>query len=204
MKYARWMVVVLIGVGLRAQAIPVEWRIADGGNGHYYEYVPDLRPWSDAATAADGAGYGGADGHLVTITSAAENDFLSDYLLNLSGAGREIWIGLTDSETYGGTESSGQPNPAVDGWVWVTGEPVAFTFWHSGQPDDWAGGEDFGLIDTAYGNTRWNDGKDYWTCPYVVEYESPSAVPDRGSAAGLLGLGIAVLAAAKRRQGLAC
>src|SRR5262249_15632204 len=50
----------------------VQWRVADGGNGHYYQAVstPGGITWEAAQAAAVGMG-----GYLATITSAAENAF---------------------------------------------------------------------------------------------------------------------------------
>ena len=54
----------------------VEWKIADGGNGHYYEAIDAFTRigWAEANTAADALG-----GHLATITSQAENTFVCSY-----------------------------------------------------------------------------------------------------------------------------
>ena len=51
----------------------VEWRVADGGNGHWYEGVAvaaDIS-WDAAKVACESRG-----GHLATLTSPAEDDFL--------------------------------------------------------------------------------------------------------------------------------
>src|SRR5207248_589334 len=70
-------------------------------NGHNYLFVSTLTTWNLARDYCASLG-----GHLVTITSPAENTFVQ----NLAGAG-DKWMGLTDS--------------AVEGtFVWITGEPV--------------------------------------------------------------------------------
>ena len=48
----------------------VQWRVEDGGNGHWYEFirVPSGVCWNAARTSAEAAG-----GHLATINSSAEN-----------------------------------------------------------------------------------------------------------------------------------
>jgi hypothetical protein len=49
------------------------------GNGNHYDLVLDYRvSWSDARDAAEATDFMGVSGHLVTITSAAENQFISD------------------------------------------------------------------------------------------------------------------------------
>ncbi len=62
-------------------------------------------------------------GHLVTISDAAENAFVND--LN----GGDWWLGLSDVDTEGQ-------------FVWVTGEPLTFTNWDPGQPDNNSGLQD--------------------------------------------------------------
>ena len=60
----------------QAEATPIQF----GSN--YYEYIPDEAiSWSAASTAASAGTFLGAQGHLATVTSAGENNFL----LGLSG-----------------------------------------------------------------------------------------------------------------------
>src|SRR5437870_7980126 len=96
----------------------IQWQVADGGNGHYYELVGDYNDpaqrwnWQDAKVLAESREHLGMFGHLVTITSAAEDLFI----VSLHADSKwPTWIGLTDSEDYGGSESFGQTDPLVDG-----------------------------------------------------------------------------------------
>ena len=62
---------------------------------------------------------------------------------------------MTDDENYGGIESSTLSDPAVDGWSWVTGEPVAYTNWFTvGEPND---SGDYVTIGTGAKVGGWND-----------------------------------------------
>ena len=159
----------LIGPGAAADA--VQWKVEDGGNGHFYEVVPGEISWPDANVAALRLN---RFSHLATITSQGENDFVTS-LLQPSGFG---WLG--------GIQTAGALSPS-DGWRWVTGEPFAFTNWAAGEPNDLPFDEIFLEINwTGF----WNDccGPPDVTRPlYVAEWVPiPSAVWLFGS--GLLGL----------------
>ena len=128
-------------------------------NGHYYGIVTGQRDWQQAQTHAQTQELSGAPGHLVTITSAAENDFLMANLLEPAAADL-IFIGLSDVDVEGL-------------FRWVTGEPITFTRWTGGQPDN-AGPT--GNEDTVYTerNTdwEWNDVRsDFSVAAYVVEFD---------------------------------
>ena len=59
----------------------VSWDRDEGGNGHYYQIVPLSGNWTDADAFADGLTFNGMPGHLVTITSESERDFIQSFLL---------------------------------------------------------------------------------------------------------------------------
>jgi hypothetical protein len=179
------LVISLVG---RAQAALVEWSIADGGNGHFYEAIaaPEPITWDVANEAATAAG-----GYLVTITSQAENDFIFNLIddpiywypsLNLRGP----WIGSFQPE--------GSPEPD-GGWSWITGEPFIYSNWDSGQPSEWNNNNEnrihFG--NKAYRTSTWNDvPQDF---PEVISYVIE--VPEPGT---ILLLGMSGLALLRRRR----
>ena len=111
-------------------------------NGHSYYRSTGSAVWTTARTNCSNMG-----GHLVTITSAGEQNFL--YTLWPSG-----WIGLTDEVTEGT-------------WKWVTGETYSYTNWNSGEPNN-SGNEDYVQFVT---NGRWNDLNNNSSLPYVLEFE---------------------------------
>jgi hypothetical protein len=134
-------------------AEPVEWRVQDGGNGHWYRYVSDMSiGWDAAATQATLVG-----GHLATITSVSENSFVFNYLNSVSA-----WVdvrgpflgGYQDRNATGYSEPTG-------GWKWVTNEPWASTNWSAfgfDEPNDDFGVEDALTTDNRFGGTAvWND-----------------------------------------------
>lgn len=128
-----------------------------GNTWNVYELVPLPMTWADAHQAAisrpDPTG-GTAIGHLVTLTSLAENNFV----YTQAGGGGDRWIGLTDrfGVAPGATESLFQPDPLNQGWAWVTGEPFTFQNWGAGEPNDASAGEDGGQL---RGDGLWNDNE---------------------------------------------
>ncbi len=92
-------------------ALPVQWAVKDGGNGHWYEFVLDWKAtWNDARTAAATSVYGGMTGYLVTITSVAENTFVRRVATEQYPFKKptNVHIGLSDEGSEGD-------------WVWHTG-----------------------------------------------------------------------------------
>jgi hypothetical protein len=139
--------------------------------GSCYEQVQDPGiPWTDAKTAAEALSYNGVHGHLATITSQAENDFITNNLRESTFGG--YWIG--------GFQPPGSPEPAGN-WQWVTGEPFVYTNWRPGEPNNVTGSEDNLVIDLPAPNEFagfWNDeGFLFNISGYVVEYDKTAGVP---------------------------
>jgi hypothetical protein len=145
--------------GVMAQ--PVQWRVEDGGNGHWYEYISTPALWTEAKFIAENNG-----GHLVTIGSAAEGSFVRTL------GSTVCWIGLfQDPRATDYWEPAG-------GWRWLTGEPLSYTNWRintNGQPNEpndlmGQGGENWAILD---GNgTTWNDVRNGEPFAYCVEYSA--------------------------------
>ena len=98
----------------------VQWKLENGGNGHWYATTssPGVS-WSDAASMS--ALRGGA---LATLTTAQENNFVVA-AFQASGP-RYPWIGLRQSPDA--VEPGG-------GWAWVSGEPLSWTNWSPSEPN---------------------------------------------------------------------
>jgi hypothetical protein len=163
---------VFIGLANSLSATPVVWDVGAGGNGHTYEaiLVPGGITWSQAKTASEGAG-----GHLATIDSEAENDFVyalidSDSYWKFSSAWDGPWLG--------GTQLPGSVEPA-GGWQWVTGEAFTFLKWASGQPNNSGGNQDSLHFWGASTRTRfWDDDRSITTMNgYVMEIDTQQTVP---------------------------
>jgi hypothetical protein len=152
--------------------------VYDPDDGHWYQAVRVSGgiTWPDAAAAA-AISYAGYPGHLVTITSAAENQFLVSHLPLSAG----------DHWRVGGYRNPSNPadSAPADGWRWVTGEPWGSTNWHAGEPTKpYGGGDD--VLDIR-GDGTWSHTGD-WVLGggYLVEFEprpiTPSPPPRAGAA----------------------
>ena len=108
-------------------ATPIQWRVADGGNDHFYNVVGVTKgiSWADANAAAIARGSGW---HLVTITSAAENAFV----FNLVAGKPQFWACCTGGNAQG--PWLGATKTGTGDFQWVTGEPFSYTNWTPGQP----------------------------------------------------------------------
>ena len=151
----------------------VLWRLNDGGNGHVYEVVavPGRIDWLNANRKAIALG-----GYLATITSEAENDFVT----NLVDEVREYWVwtgGGLFGPWLGGVQPPGSPEPG-GGWQWVTEEAFGFADWAKEpiNPNDQNGTEDricFVLPRTApWSGPAWSDeSASKRLAAYIVEYD---------------------------------
>jgi hypothetical protein len=109
----------IAGVARAQSTQAVEWKVSEGGNGHWYCPVasPGLS-WNAAAINAQDQG-----GYLATLTSSGENAFV---VSKFGGTTSRPWIGLFQ-----------RPDAAepASGWEWTTGEPVTWTNWSPGEPN---------------------------------------------------------------------
>jgi hypothetical protein len=107
----------------------VQWRVADGGNGHWYriDLIAEGASWTQCKSQSASIG-----GHLATITSASENSFLSS-LVGTSGP----WFSRRgNAAVFDGPWIGGFRETIQSPWQWVSGEPWEFTAWCSNQPSD--------------------------------------------------------------------
>ena len=97
----------------------------------------------------------GLGGHLVTITSEEENQFVLQKLMEFSGGSNHLWIGLDDLNQDGNFE-------------WVTGEELSYEKWSSGPATGLA-------VEMESNSGEWrpnsaDDNQDYRR--YMLEIES--------------------------------
>ncbi|MFN0076133.1 MAG: family 16 glycoside hydrolase [Prosthecobacter sp.] len=146
-------------------AAPAITTLIETFGGHRYQFVPGSFTWQEAKTKAESMG-----GHLATVTSKEENDWLLLTYKNLLPAvNRNIWLGAIES-------ASGA------GWKWVTGEPFAFTGWVENEPNGVKGGggqvgHPFMLNLYSFRETvGWNDSSTHFSqsrdnIGFIIEWE---------------------------------
>lgn len=123
-------------------------RVTDPMTGVCYIYFSTEVDWTAARDACLGI-----DAHLAVSTSQAENDVFSP-LVGLLDA----WVGGNDITTE-------------DAWVWITGEPMLYTNWREGEPNDNGVdnmGEDCMIIEGDNGGL-WDDRTCTNTYGYICE-----------------------------------
>lgn len=157
------------GLSLAEQASQIE---ADNSGvyyssstGNFYQYVNSNVNLATATSNAAAATINGVSGHLVTITSGAENSFVSSLISN------DVWIAANDIASEGvwvwddGPEAgqqfwSGDENGSVVGGM--------YNNWNGGEPNDWGSGEDGAEMRS---NGIWNDISATGNNRYVIEWE---------------------------------
>ena len=61
-------------------AAPIQWLAGSGANGHAYEVVHSGGSWNSAKAAAEALTFQGVGGHLATIISNDENNFVASVI----------------------------------------------------------------------------------------------------------------------------
>jgi hypothetical protein len=145
----------IVKIGLVANLIystslvadPIQWKVEEGGNGHYYELVttPALN-WYEAKGYAEALG-----GYLVTITSEEENIWVYDKM-----GSNSIWLGGIDKEGNGI-------------WTWITNEIWSYTSWNTDEPNS-LGIENF--LEYTGIPYKWNNHIPLISKRFIIEYDN--------------------------------
>ncbi|NBT48967.1 MAG: DUF5011 domain-containing protein, partial [Actinobacteria bacterium] len=120
--------------------------------------------WDQAKADAEARG-----GHLATITSEQENQFLLNLFSGLADGSVRPWLGATDAVQEGS-------------WKWVTGETWNYSRWAPGEPDNAAGTQHYlwtGILYHGSSNQLWDDYENEWKYPmyqtgYLLEFGYPT------------------------------
>lgn len=119
---------------LRAFFAPPRKRVMfDYYDGHLYLAVYESNNSDTFETASRKAAKAG--GHLVTIQSAAENKFLYEFFSKDPKFIRKDTRGTLYGPMIGLFQPTGSSEPR-GGWTWITGEPLVYTAWAPGNPDN--------------------------------------------------------------------
>lgn len=152
-----------------ASAVP----IFNAANGHWYQFIEKGVDFDtavlEAAAATAMAGY---EAHLATVTSAAENNFIKTNV-----TGQVAWIAGSDA----GAEGT---------WMWIAGPEAGQIFWQNGttikfddfnpgEPNNYLGWNETGLVINWGHEGGWNDSRTIELFGFVIEYTPiAAAVPE--------------------------
>jgi hypothetical protein len=125
---------------------PVQWRVEDGGNGHWYRRTEQPGTWYEAAARAEAVG-----GVLASVTSNGENEVVR----SLIGPTQACWIGA-------------RKLPGIQ-WEWLDGSAWGFTMWCPGEPCCGDPERNIFLNDSGC----WNDNGGLWIASgFIVEWSA--------------------------------
>jgi len=199
--------VVMAGAAIPASSLPLEF------GSDYFEYISDPGiSWADAKTAAASLSYLGATGYLATVTSAAENNFLSSNFTISNSFFEGAWLGGQVSSAGGGYWMVG---PDAGQQFSQFSSPVlgAYANWGGIEPNN-APSAAYMNIGAAYAginNGQWADaGRGGLAGPgdpiqgYFVEFNA-TPLPSTWLMllSGFLGLGFLAYRGTKKRSALA-
>ena len=165
--YSRHLICTAFLAACAGAAIGDSAVLTRSANGHKYQLIETKRNWDDAKADAESRG-----GHLVTIGSSDEQDWITSSFFSVPGQ-PQCWTGLVQEDAP--YEDAWQPN---EQWNWVTGEAVAFVNWSppSTEPNDWPGVTENNEENHSRMNVHtlggWNDSSRSETAFYMVEWES--------------------------------
>jgi hypothetical protein len=148
--------------------------ILNPANGHYYNLVVSQESplnWYEAIVFAESLEFNGVSGHLATLISQQEEDFIISNFPQVYP--QYVWLGASDEASEGD-------------WKWITGETWDYTDWAIGEPN----GETYeNCLDFGDYSSQWNDERcsrklyyflvEYSTHPTFIEVDiKPGSDPN--------------------------
>ena len=182
------LAILSLGVGVADANGPIQWATSEGGNDHYYEYIPYIGKattlWEDAMLAAQALEHLGNEGYLASILSEEEGLWILDELFPTEAQRTpwSAWIGAFRDDTgspweWVSSEPWGSYEPWTPGVVPMEpGDAVYAAFTYRGLPDWWG---------------SWNGvepDEEYLVSGFIVEYVPEPATISLLAIGGLLGL----------------
>ena len=136
----------------------MQWKVSEGGNGHWYEFIrrSEIVCWPEARDAS-----ADKSGHLVTLASVAENEFVKSLVASNDPG---VLEGGPFIGAFCGAGSWGE-------WSWVTAEPFSFTAWSPGEPNNAGDGECY-VHYWRWSSLGWNDTSACSSRSFVVEWDA--------------------------------
>lgn len=124
--------------------------------GHYYKLFPDMLTWYEARTRCEQMG-----GRLVIVNSPDVNSLVARLALDSKVDG--VWLGATDRVQEGS-------------WKWVDGQPMKFTFWDAGQPNNFKEVEHYSVLLVKRGGKWWDYPMDPTAHPDLTPHGHPGFI----------------------------
>ena len=129
---------------------------------NYYQVIASPLDWNSASIAAAQLVYNGMQGHIATVSTKAENDFI----VSLRGAGRTVWIDGSDAAAEGTWGYTAGPE---------TNTPLKYTNWDVVAAEPNGGTKENCLLQQDDGT--WASIECSKGFHFVVEYEKTCALP---------------------------
>ncbi len=137
---------------------------------NFYQNTTDFAGWFEARDNAAQAGLNGVSelrGHLATITSQEENDFVFNLLTATS------WLGGSDDSVEGEWRWTEGPEAGQQFWQGLAGGSAvngAYTNWGAGEPNQFFGPGNPENFAHMRADGRWNDLPANQNLNYIIEW----------------------------------